>query len=74
MQKFLEGATVFSTLDAKFSSRQVAIDEDDQEKTSIMTHDGFDRCFPIPLGLKDARWIFQAVAEVIRAPVKGNKH
>ena len=67
----LEGATVFSVLDAESGFHQLLLDEESQPLTTFATHCGLFRFKRLPFGVSCAPEIFQRVVSDILSGLPG---
>ena len=64
----LKGAKFFTSLDLKSGYWQMAVAEEDREKTAFLTHEGLFEFNVMPFGLKSAPFSFQRAMDHILAP------
>jgi hypothetical protein len=68
----LGDATIFSTLDCNSGYSQIAVAEEDMDKTAFVTHVGVHRFKRMPFGLCNAPATFQRALDMILSKVKWN--
>ena len=66
----LGDAKIFSTLDCNSGYWQIEIDEDDQEKTAFVTHQGLYHFTRMPFGLRNAPATFQRAVDIVLSSVR----
>jgi hypothetical protein len=68
----LGDATIFSTLDCNSGYWQIAMAEEDMDKTAFVTHCGVHRFKRMPFGLCNAPATFQRALDMILSKIKWN--
>ncbi|KZS13083.1 Uncharacterized protein APZ42_021817 [Daphnia magna] len=67
---WLEGATIFSSMDLQSGYHQVPVASKDRPKTAFVTADGLYQFCALPFGLTNAPGIFQRAMDIILAGLR----